>query len=184
MLKQVQEFLKKYRVLRDIYRILRAAGAGNCLVCRCRDYTRNSHVRNVLKWLVTPYGLMKYFFRSGTSSSSLKREGLAFVLSAKNEAEYIEEWINFHIKQGVSHFLVYNDYGSTDNLYDVLRKYIDAGLVTYHVIKGGIARQNDTYNIAVANYRRRFKYMAFIDGDEFVFLRKIPTGVGVIYATS
>ena len=87
----------------------------------------------------------KVFFHIRNFSS--KREGLAFVLSAKNEAPYIEEWINFHLKQGVSYFLIYDDYDSTDNLHDVLREYIDSGLVTYHIIKGGLVRQTDIYNM-------------------------------------
>lgn len=159
--------------LKYISRILRSASESVSFVYKCRDYTQNNFIRRMLKLIALPYGLMKYFH---TGKSNLKREGLAFVLSAKNEAQYIEEWINFHAKQGVSHFLIYNDSSSTDNLHDVLKEYIDAGLVTYHVIGGGLARQEDIYNMAVAKYKKRFKYMGFIDADEFVFLRKTSAG--------
>ena len=91
------------------------------------------------------------------------------VLIAKNEAPYIEEWINFHHKQGASHFIIY-DNESTDNLRGVLKPYIDSGLVTYHLLRGR-RRQNDAYNMAIHDYGRKFKYMAFIDADEFIFVR-------------
>ena len=76
-----------------------------------------------------PYCLLKYFFVREYPG----REGLAFVLIAKNEALYIKEWLDFHIKQGVTNFIIY-DNGSTDNFREVLRLYIDAGIVIYDII--------------------------------------------------
>ncbi|MBQ7543421.1 MAG: glycosyltransferase family 2 protein [Synergistaceae bacterium] len=104
------------------------------------------------------------------------RKGLAFVLIAKNEAPYIAEWIGFHRKQGVSHFIIY-DNESTDNFREVLSPYIDAGLVTYHAIRGK-ARQIDAYNMALHDYGHKFKYMGFIDADEFMFVRNSTNGGG------
>ncbi|MBQ7215890.1 MAG: glycosyltransferase family 2 protein [Synergistaceae bacterium] len=119
----------------------------------------------MLKVLLTPYCLLKYFY----VKSDDNRSGLAFVLIAKNEAPYIEEWLNFHRKQGVSHFIIYNN-ESTDNFREVLQPYIDSGLVSYHVINGK-PRQLDAYNMAIHDYGHKFRYMGFIDADEFVFVR-------------
>lgn len=137
------------------------------LVYNIREYTQNERIRNYVKTLVAPFVYLKNFFRRNIPLDS--RKGLALVLIAKNEAPYIEEWINFHHKQGVSHFFIY-DNESTDNLREVLTPYIEQGLVTYRVLRGKV-RQNDAYNMAIHNYGRKFRYMAFIDTDEFMFVR-------------
>lgn len=125
---------------------------------------------------MSPLYLFKYFIYRDIPG----REGLAFVLIAKNEAPYIEEWINFHHKQGVSHFIIY-DNDSTDNFHEVLKPYIDSGLVTYKLLSGK-ARQLDAYNMALHDYGRKFKYMAMIDADEFMFVRRNTyTGGGIVY---
>lgn len=152
--------------------LLKCAGERSPLVYNFRSFSTNNFLRRVAKALVTPFCIHKYFFAKEVP----EREGLAFVLIAKNEAPYIEEWINFHVKQGVSHFIIY-DNDSTDNFYDVLKPYIKSGLVTYSRIKGR-ARQFDAYNMATVKYGRKFKYMGFIDTDEFVFVRKLPDGGG------
>ena len=149
----------------ELINVLKAAGESVSFVYRCRDYTSSNFIRRILKLIATPFGLAKYFLTFGRDS---KREGLALVLIAKNEAPYLEEWINFHVKQGVSHFFIY-DNDSTDNTHEVLKPFIDSGTVTYRKLKGS-CRQYDAYNMAVANYGKRFKYMAMIDADEFLFV--------------
>ncbi len=136
------------------------------LVYNVREYTQNERIRHYMEMIAAPFVYLKSFF---VNTSIEGREGLAFVLIAKNEAPYIEEWINFHHKQGASHFFIY-DNESTDNLIEVLTPYIKQGLVTYRALKGKL-RQNDAYNMAIHNYGRKFRYMAFVDTDEFVYVR-------------
>lgn len=152
----------------------------NYLVCHCRDYTSKGYLRLLLKIFLTPYYMVKYFFHGNISVDG--REGLAFVLIAKNEGLYIKEWLDFHLKQGVSHFIIY-DNDSTDNFHEVIMPYINAGQVTYETIKG-TPRQHDAYNLAIKKYGHKFKYMGFIDADEFVYLRNTTGGVQVIYTSS
>ncbi|MBQ7665182.1 MAG: glycosyltransferase family 2 protein [Synergistaceae bacterium] len=173
MFRYIKNYLKRYEVFREIAKIRLCSSEGIYPVYRCRDFTYNTRIRNFLRWLVTPIGIARYFF---PCMKKTDRKGLAFVLTARNEARYIEEWIDFHVKQGVSHFFIY-DNESTDNLHDVLRKYIDSGLVTYSTVKGN-CRQTDIYNMAVSDYGRKYKYMAFIDADEFVFVRNNDVGGG------
>lgn len=119
--------------------------------------------------LSAPYCLTRYFFVSKKRDN--KRKGLAVALIAKNEAPYIKEWVEFHKAQGVSHFFIY-DNESEDNLHEVLKPYIESGLVTYKLLRGRV-RQRDAYNMALSKSRRRkFKYMAILDADEFLFVRK------------
>ena len=172
MLKKIKAMLKSNRSIVTFIRFMKHAGESNPLVYHCRDYTQNQLVRTLIKILVTPYCLLKWFVRRDMPG----REGLAFVLIAKNEATYIKEWLDFHIKQGVSKFIIY-DNESTDNFLEVLQPYIESGVVTYSKI-GGKRRQIDAYNMALKKYRKCFKYIGFIDADEFVFVRNNTYGGG------
>ena len=170
----IVEFVKKllgknerlFRYAKSLKWLIKISGEASPLVYHCRGWTSSKRVRNFLKKIVSPFYMGKFFFYRDIPG----RKGLAIVLIAKNEAPYIEEWINFHARQGVSHFFIY-DNESTDNLHEILKPYIDSGLVTYRFIKGKV-RQNDAYNMAIHDYGRKFKYMAFIDTDEFLFVRK------------
>lgn len=92
---------------------------------------------------------------------------LAFTTIIKNEAKYIEEWILFHQLVGVEKFYIY-DNGSTDDVYDILEKYIKMGLVEYRYLPGKM-KQLVAYNHSLYVNRYKTKYMGFIDADEFVF---------------
>ena len=167
MLNSFKSFFRRYRNIFSFIRALKYAGESSPLVYNCRSFTANNFIRTLIQIIVTPYCMLRYFFPRKYSG----REGLAFVLIAKNEAPYITEWLDFHIKQGVSHFIIY-DNESTDNLREVLRPYIESGTVIYSIITGKI-RQLDAYNMALHDYGHKFKYMGFIDADEFVFIRNI-----------
>lgn len=91
---------------------------------------------------------------------------LAFTTIIKNEAKYIEEWILFHQLVGVEKFYIY-DNGSTDGVYDILKKYIEIGLVEYKYLPGKM-KQLVAYNHSLYVNRYKTKYMGFIDADEFV----------------
>lgn len=170
MWKKCKKWLKKCEPLVIFVRLMKFAGDRCPLVYHCRDYTANVFVFRLIKVIVTPFYMLQYFFPRKWP----RREGLAFVLIAKNEATYIKEWLDFHIKQGVSKFIIY-DNESTDNFREVLRPYIEAGTVIYSFIKGKI-RQIDAYNMALNDYAGKFRYMGFIDGDEFVFVRNSTGG--------
>ncbi len=57
---------------------------------------------------------------------------------------------------------------SPDNLKEILQPYIERGLVTYTFYPGK-CRQMEAYISAVNQYKFFCRYMAFIDGDEFIF---------------
>ena len=168
MYNKVYKFLRDWAVSNKYVDFLFRITEGNYFVRYSRDFSSLNFVRVMLKLIVTPFCLIKYFLPNKTSFPG--REGLAIVMIAKNEGPYIEEWVKFHYKQGVTNLIIY-DNESPDNLYGILKPYIDSGFVIYHVIKGRY-RQRDAYNIAIHDYRHRFKYMAIIDGDEFMFLRE------------
>ena len=92
---------------------------------------------------------------------------MAVVVTIKNEAPYIKEWIDFHILAGVDHFYIY-DHGSTDNLKEILQPYIELGVVTYQTYPERLNMMT-VYNDALREYRFFCRYIAFIDADEFIF---------------
>ncbi len=98
---------------------------------------------------------------------------LSVVAIMKNEAPYVKEWLDYHLLAGVDHFFIY-DNDSPDNLHMVLQPYIDAGLVTYTFYPDK-CRQMESYIDAVHRFRFFSRYMAWIDGDEFIFPKSKPT---------
>lgn len=102
--------------------------------------------------------------------SALFKYELAIVAILKNEAPYIKEWIDYHFLAGVDHFYLY-DNESEDNLKEILQPYIENGIVTY-IFYPGKGLQLLTYNEAIKDYKFECQYMAFIDGDEFIYPRE------------
>ncbi|MDQ0322867.1 hypothetical protein QO002_005073 [Pararhizobium capsulatum DSM 1112] len=111
------------------------------------------------------------------------RQGIAIVACVKNEETYIEEWVRFHRAVGVRHFHIYND-GSTDATLDVLRNILSPAELTVVPWKmrmqdsrsGEILNgQNIAYAHAILNFGGRYRWMAFIDVDEFLLPRKGQT---------
>ncbi len=91
---------------------------------------------------------------------------LSFVAIVKNEGPYIIEWIEFHRLVGVDKFYIYDNEG-TDNLKELLKPYIESGIVVYQYSPGK-NMQNIVYTDAIEKYKNETKYMGFIDIDEFV----------------
>jgi len=99
------------------------------------------------------------------------RFGLALVCIAKNEEKYIREWVEFHAIVGVRHFYIYvND--NPLRMQAVLQKYIDVGLVSlipWQNLTTALAPQTLAYAHALANFGHQYRWMGFIDVDEFLF---------------
>jgi hypothetical protein len=85
----------------------------------------------------------------------------------RNEAPYLKEWIEFHRLVGVERFFLYNNH-STDDHMDVLRPYIEAGMVVWEDFPG-FPPQLACYQHCVETHRDDARWLAFIDIDEFLF---------------
>jgi hypothetical protein len=96
---------------------------------------------------------------------------LAAVLLAKDEGPYLEEWLEFHRLVGVEHVYIY-DNGSSDNSKEVLRPFLQTGYVTRipwtSFVRDG-SPQRLAYAHALSNFGPAWRWMAFIDADEFLF---------------
>lgn len=87
----------------------------------------------------------------------------------KDEGPYLAEWLDYHERAGIDHFLLY-DNGSTDDTAEVLRPYIERGYVTC-VRWPGTCQQLPVYRHVLKTYRFFCRYIAFIDADEFLLPR-------------
>ena len=84
----------------------------------------------------------------------------------KNEAPFLKEWICFHQIIGIQHFYLYNNF-SDDNYQDILKPFIDKGIVTlvdWPVPQGQMSSYQNWYE----TYRQETKWNVFLDLDEFI----------------
>lgn len=88
----------------------------------------------------------------------------------KNEGQYLKEWLEYHLLIGVDHFFLYNN-NSSDNYYDVLKKYIKEDKVTLIDWPYNQA-QIEAYYDCIEKYRDMSNWIGIIDIDEFVVPRK------------
>jgi len=90
----------------------------------------------------------------------------------RDEADYLEEWIEFHRLVGVERFLLY-DNGSVDDSRKVLARYARDDTVQVHDWPGP---QYAAYDDCLARHGAESRWIAFIDLDEFLFS---PAGASV-----
>ena len=92
---------------------------------------------------------------------------------AKNEGPYFKEWIEWHNNLGVEKFYIY-DNESTDNTKEVLKPYIQSGLVEY-IYFPGKRMQLLAYDDCLEKRRLEARWIAVIDLDEFIVPQKDTT---------
>lgn len=131
-----------------------------------KNFIRNKHLRKLTTIISLPFGIIANLVDKKKDLPRYKYN-LSIVLIAKNEGQYIQEWIEYYRLLGFDKFYIF-DNDSTDHLKLKLQKYIKQGLVDYKVIHGK-ARQMDAYNLALKKSQKESKYLAILDADEFVF---------------
>jgi hypothetical protein len=95
---------------------------------------------------------------------------LGIVSIQRGRARYLVEWIAFHQAVGFERFYLYTDEDDSDQLRLTGKLAKTNPNIQNHVIKGGIPfNQVAVYQHAWNNYKRDCDYIAFIDGDEFLF---------------
>lgn len=135
-------------------------------------------------------GCWRQIWRFRNTPENPNRVKLAACVIVKNEAPYIAEWIEFHRAVGVQKFYFYlND--CTDNSLQVIRPYIDSGLVEYVVFNGEF-KQVPAYQDCLDMHHADADWLAFIDIDEFLvpvsstsvveILSTVPSGCDQVLA--
>ncbi len=115
------------------------------------------------------------------------RAGIAIVLIVKNEERHIAEWARFHLTAGVAHFFVY-DNGCTDQTLARLKHAAgDRVTITPWTQKFRDGRRGHeihnqvlAYAHAVRNFGGAYRWMTFIDVDEFLVPVQAPDLPGAL----
>ena len=139
-----------------------------------------------IKSLFLPFRILWLRFRNRRlhkMESQLEfKHFLSVVAIAKNEGHNFREWIEYHQLVGVERFHIY-DNESTDDTREILRPYIEQGLVEYTYFPGK-KKQTLAYLDCIKKHKFNTKWLAPIDLDEFLvplncetisdFLDKLP----------
>jgi len=91
----------------------------------------------------------------------------------KNEQHALKEWIEHYLHHGVQHFYLIND-ASTDSSIDIVKPYVDKGLVTLYTIEFPyyLGRQRDIYNKYIMPHLTETHWLLMVDLDEFMWSPK------------
>lgn len=99
--------------------------------------------------------------------SSPPKYKLGVFVRVYNEAFGIQEFIAFHLAQGVEHFYIYNN-DSKDNTVEKLQPFIKHGIVTLETrTDRPMSPAADTH--CMNTYGHECEWIACIDADEFLF---------------
>jgi hypothetical protein len=88
---------------------------------------------------------------------------IACVCIAKNEDNYIQEWVEYHLKLGFDDIVLYQNNWRT--------KFEHPNLIKINFDYSGGDRQVKCYNQFIWDYKSHYEYVAFFDVDEFLVLR-------------
>ena len=89
--------------------------------------------RNNMRNIFFREGILKFIslnIRCKFKKNKKYKYYLSVLACCKDEGDYIQEWVEYYLLQGVEHFYLYNNNG-TDNSKELLKPYIDAGLITW-----------------------------------------------------
>jgi hypothetical protein len=91
---------------------------------------------------------------------------LSIMAIFRNEADYLQEWIEYHLLVGVERFWLINN-KSEDNATAILYPYVTANLVCLYNVTGR-HKQVVAYNSIIHIIRKETFWVAAIDIDEFL----------------
>jgi Glycosyltransferase family 92 len=104
---------------------------------------------------------------------------IAIVLITNAISMNIQEWLTYHLLLGVSTIIIYDTSKMNSiqhkSLVQALQPFIDLSLVIYQWVDftGDFnAKQVQTYTVAIKQYRNKYHWIGFLDGDEFVVLHE------------
>jgi coproporphyrinogen III oxidase-like Fe-S oxidoreductase len=104
----------------------------------------------------------------------MKHYKTAICAIIKNEHQYLDEWIKYHLSIGFNEIYLYEDFGSKSHN-EITSQYSNVNLTQLSSIFDNIKnlhadKQTALYIYFYKNYRDNIDYTAFIDIDEFIML--------------
>lgn len=116
-------------------------------------------------------------FRVSRITKSHAVDEIAIAAIIKNESAFIKEWLRFHSAAGVDHFFLYDDC-STDDTIKIAKETLPTNQLSIipwcqriQDASNGKALHNQglAFSHAISNFGGFFRWMCFIDVDEFLF---------------
>lgn len=93
---------------------------------------------------------------------------IAICLLTKNENQYLQEWIQYHINIGVEHFYIYDNNDHSADIFNILDDF-EASYFTVIPWKAYCSHmQVEAYNDCLRRFGEDNEWIAFIDTDEFI----------------
>lgn len=91
----------------------------------------------------------------------------------KNEGRYLEEWISYGLAIGFDHFFLYDNESSDETAY-IIKAAESAGVATYRFWPSveNDRPQLSAYNDCRKNMLEDYDWIAYLDADEFVNLKR------------
>ena len=164
----VLSYLAEYCQIMLMKKFLSGVASLNIVIHLHRLFT--GKLRDVVDFLFIPLYLICYpfiaLFRVKEQKSYPHKFGVCLII--KNEAPYIKEWLDYYQIIGADVFYIF-DNDSNDNVQEVLKPYIESGVVVYQQIHGK-GRQLDAYTLCCKKHKKECQYIAFYDIDEFVYI--------------
>lgn len=91
---------------------------------------------------------------------------------AKDEDAFLKEWLAYHSLIGFEHFIIYDNLSSRP-IADLLRDFAAPDRLT--ILRGERElAQREAYDHCLAGFGGRFKWIAFLDLDEFIRISAAP----------
>lgn len=132
------------------------------------DKTTEMSWKRFLKIILSPFFdvIYKLILLAKRPKKTDKKYYLSICGIFKDEAHNMREWLEYHKIVGVEHFYLYNNF-STDNYNEVLKPYIENGIVTL-IDWPEPQGQMKAYKNCFDSYGKYNQWIAFIDFDEFI----------------
>ncbi len=131
-------------------------------------------------FLIIFFGIISILFVTNYENfEQNKKYDLCVMAIFKNEEQYLEEWLIYHINQGITHFYLFSNDENMYN-YPYLEKYNDYITLidwTNKTNNGYDTIQRQAYTYCVKNYSNDCKYLFMLDIDEFCVSLKTNTKV-------
>lgn len=104
------------------------------------------------------------------------KDKIAICCIAKYENDYIREFVEYYKKIGADNIILYdNNDIDGESFNDVIEDYIKDGFVQIFNYRGQPHPQLKAYNHCYDKFRNKYKWIGFLDIDEFIILEKHNT---------
>lgn len=142
-----------------------------------RDHSKSEKARKYLSILLVPVGILKYITYSLRAHFNRidVPDSIAVICIVKNEGRYIREFVEYYIGLGCD--IVAYDNESTDNTAEILKEYPEH---VKYIFYPGVKRQIDAYNQALKRFKGEYKYLIYVDADEFLVSDDVINGKKLI----